>query len=153
MSFREVRPGDIEHVAAHLRESDRHEITSAQGHEDVLAILQQSVRASHLVWTCAAPDDEPIALLGVAPLNLLAGKGVPWMLATDRADKFPRIMLAGGRDMTALWLKTYPQLENYVHADNAKSVRWLKWLGYTIHDAKPFGAKGEPFHRFSIGCT
>lgn len=149
--FREVRPGDVEHVAAGMRQADRREIAAAHGIDDPVAILHAAVRASHLVWTCDV--GAPIAILGVAPLNLLEGKGIPWMLATDAADRHPRIMLEGGRSMIALWRRTYPTLANFVHAENAKSVRWLKWLGFTVDPAQPFGAAGESFHRFHLGCT
>jgi hypothetical protein len=151
--FRDVAPGDVEHIAPRLRAADRLEIVAAEGHEDVLAILRQSVRASHLTWTCCAPDGEPFALLGVAPLNLLAGQGVPWLLATDRADRFPRALLVEPRRLIPQMRRLYPELVNYVHAENVRSIGWLRRLGFAIEPARPFGARGEPFHRFTMGCT
>lgn len=41
-------------------------------------------------------------------------------------------------------------LTNYVDARNAVSIRWLRWLGFEIEPAAPFGIHGLPFHRFSM---
>jgi hypothetical protein len=41
-------------------------------------------------------------------------------------------------------------LVNFVHAENTTSVRWLRRLGFTVHEAQAFGALGEPFHPFEM---
>jgi hypothetical protein len=47
-------------------------------------------------------------------------------------------------------LKAFPHLVNFVHAKNTTSVRWLRRLGFTLHEAVPYGALGEPFHPFEL---
>jgi RimJ/RimL family protein N-acetyltransferase len=45
-------------------------------------------------------------------------------------------------------LPLFGRLENYVHAENKASVRWLKWLGFTMDEAAPYGPRGENFIHF-----
>jgi hypothetical protein len=44
----------------------------------------------------------------------------------------------------------FPEMRNYVDARHARSIRWLKWLGFTIEEARPMGFAGLPFHPFGM---
>ena len=49
-------------------------------------------------------------------------------------------------------LKTYRVLTNYADARNTTAIRWLRWLGFNILPAIPFGLDGLPFHPFELGA-
>jgi hypothetical protein len=37
---------------------------------------------------------------------------------------------------------------NHVYAKNRMSIRWLKWLGFELGVAEPFGPSAALFHPF-----
>jgi hypothetical protein len=41
----------------------------------------------------------------------------------------------------------FPRLENFVHAENRLSIRWLKWCGFIIDDV-PELINDEDFYLF-----
>lgn len=95
------------------------------------------------------PHFLPAAMAGVAPAGILSFTGRPWMLATPALDSAPRTLLARlSQRHVAIMLRLFPRLENWVHADNRRSLRWLKWCGFVIDEPRACGVAGELFHRF-----
>ena len=155
MASPQCRPyqrGDQVHVATHLRADDVRELRAVQGdHCDPMQALRQACAASSMLRTISAPDGEPIALFGVAPLSLMDGRGSPWLLGTDRVAQFPRFMIEEGRKVVAQMQEYFPLLENYVDVRNRISVRWLACIGFTLDEPVPYGPAGLPFHWFHRG--
>ena len=44
----------------------------------------------------------------------------------------------------------YELLVSFVHADYARSIRWLKWLGFDLGPAVPTGPLGAPFRQATM---
>lgn len=148
VEIRPTAPGDAELLIAQLRPADRAECL-AYGRPDLAAGIRNSVHRSLLCWT-GWVDGELAAILGVAPLNLLTGLGSPWMLGTPVLDRHQRVLVRNTPEYIARMLEAFPHLVNVVHAKNTTSVRWLRRLGFTLHDAVPYGPLGEPFHPFEM---
>ena len=146
--IRPTEPGDAARLFADLRPSDLAEC-QAYGQADIGAGIEASVRRSVLCWT-ALVDGEVAAILGVAPLNILTGMGSPWMLGTPLVDRYQRVLVRKTPEYIARMLKAFPHLVNFVHARNTTSVRWLRRLGFTLHEAVPYGPLAEPFHPFEL---
>ena len=146
--IRPTQPGDAAQLFAHLRASDLAEC-QAYGHADIAAGIEASVRRSLLCWT-GLVDGELAAIIGVAPVNVLTGMGSPWMLGTPVLDRYQRVLVRRTPEYIDRMLKAFPHLVNFVHAKNTTSVRWLKRLGFTLHEAVPYGPLGEPFHLFEM---
>lgn len=146
--IRPTQAGDAELLAERMRACDVAEV-HAYGHHDIAAAVRSSVGRSMLCWTSFA-DGEIAAIMGVAPVSVLGGVGSPWMLGTPVLDKYSRILVRKTPEYIRTMLNAFPHLVNYVHADNVTSIRWLQRIGFTMHDAAPFGARGEPFHRFEM---
>ena len=146
--IRPTEPGDAAELFANLRTSDLAECR-AYGHPDIAASIESSVNRSVLCWT-GLVDGELAAIIGVAPVNMLAGVGSPWMLGTPVLDRHQRILVRRTPEYISRMLKAFPHLVNYVHAKNTTSVRWLRRLGFTLHEAVPYGPLGEPFHPFEM---
>lgn len=145
----EIRPtqiGDAEALAANLRESDRAEL-EACGFVDMLTPIAGSVAVSTLCWT-ATVDGQVACIIGASPLE--GSTGSPWMLGTPLLDQHSRVLVRKTPEYIALMLGVFPHLLNYVHAGNTTSVRWLRRLGFTLHAATPYGARGELFHQFEM---
>lgn len=146
--IRDTHLTDVVRLAHNLRASDLAEIR-AYGHTDPLHQLTRSAAHSMLCWT-AFIDGEVAAILGVAPLSVIGGIGSPWMMGTPVLDAHSRILVRQTPHYIAQMLRAFPYLVNHVHAQNTTSVRWLRRLGFTVHPAEPFGALGEPFHKFEM---
>ena len=95
-------------------------------------------------------DGELAAIFGVAPVDLLAGIGSPWMLGTPVLDRHSRVLVKATPDYISRMLDAFPHLINCVHTKNHTGVRWLRRLGFTLHEAIPYGASGEMFYPFEM---
>lgn len=146
--IRLTQPGDAAELAANLRPSDLAECR-AYGRADIAAGVISSANRSMLCWT-GLVDGELAAILGVAPINVMCGIGSPWMLGTPVLDAHSRVLVRETPEYIGKMLNAFPHLVNFVHAKNTTSVRWLRRLGFTLHDAQPYGALGEPFHPFEM---
>jgi hypothetical protein len=146
--IRPTEPGDAARLFANLRASDLAECR-AYGRPDIAASIASCVDRSVLCWT-GLVDGELAAIIGAAPINMLAGIGSPWMLGTPVLDRHQRILVRRTPEYISRMLKAFPHLVNYVHAKNTTSVRWLRRLGFTLHEAVPYGPLGEPFHLFEM---
>lgn len=135
-----------------MREADRQEVIAMHGPVTMEDAVARAVLLSDLCWTWAAPDHEPIAIFGVAPVSLLEGVGAPWLLGTPRVLDYPGVLVREGRSYVQRMLAAHPHLENFVDARNVRSVRWLERLGFKLHPAMPMGAAGLPFHRFEMSA-
>lgn len=146
--IRPTQPGDVEELIANLRESDRAEC-EAYGRPSIAPGIEASVRRSLLCWTGTA-DGRVGAIMGVSPVDVLAGVGSPWMLGTPLLNRHSRVLVRMTPEYIARMLKAFPHLVNFVHAKNTTSVRWLRRLGFTLHNPVPYGALGELFHPFEM---
>jgi hypothetical protein len=144
---RGVRAGDVEAIAANLRNADIEEIHGSSGHRDCLAVMRQGAELSTLLWTIEV-DGEPAGLFGVSPTGDI---GVPWMLGTPALERAPKQLTKLGRAYVHLMSDKYATLLNYVDARSLKSVYWLACLGFTVQkETEPYGVFGLPFHRFGM---
>lgn len=76
--------------------------------------------------------------------------GVPWLISTTEITKHRRAFLVACDREVAQMRKRHQVLINYTDARYAKALRWLRWLGFEMHDAIPYGANGEPFHPMTL---
>lgn len=146
--IRDTHLTDAIRLAANLRASDLNEI-HAYGHTDPLGQLVKSAAHSMFCWT-AFIDGELAAILGCAPVSALGGIGSPWMMGTPVLDRHRRILVRETPRYISKMLSAFPHLVNFVHAENTTSIAWLRRLGFTLHPAEPFGALGQPFHKFEM---
>lgn len=146
--IREPRSGDIGFLAQHLRQADRSEVLASVGDQVPISdVLAYSVLTASRCWV-AATAHEPVAVFGVTPLTSCECCGSPWLLGTERLRHYSQGLVREGRRYVAEMLRDYSRLLNYVDARNTASVRWLKHLGFTLHDTVPRGPWGVPFHPF-----
>lgn len=141
-------PEDVEALSGCLRPADLEEIRAASGLGPADALRRSWAFSTH-VWV-ARDGARPIAVWGVGPLSLVAGRGCPWLLASPAFDEHGRQVARRSRQLLDAMRAAYPRLENHVDARNARSVHWLAWLGFTIDPPAPWGVEGRPFHRFWI---
>jgi hypothetical protein len=144
--IRRMQQADVERVASCARLADVEEMLAGSGHTIAEALqlgLEQSLRA----WVIEQ-DGKPLAAVGDTMAGI--GVGVPWMVTTDHIGEAPRPFLRASKAILADTMQRHCLLVNYVDARNATAIRWLGWLGFTIHGSAPYGRDGLPFHKFSL---
>ena len=145
-----VRPtkDGLKYIADNMRAADAAEVWASNRFTPYGALLVSVEASDHLAMVVA--DGEPIAVLGLKVHDILTGSGVPWLLGTESALKHKRQFFELSPPVIQDMLNQCPKLFNYVHTENRVSIRWLKWLGFEIEEAEPFGPEGELFHRFTM---
>lgn len=146
VELREATAADAEYIIDHLRSADVEEIRAAYG-DNVQDVAIESVTLADESYV-GAYEGVPFALFGVGSVSFTSNTGTPWLIGTDEITKHSKQVLVVSRAMIKDWMTRYAKLENYVDARNTVSIRWLKWLGFTIDEAQPYGVAGLPFHRF-----
>jgi hypothetical protein len=144
-----IVPATAEHVSAmlpHVRQADRDEIAASAG-RPMFEILGQSVRLSDMAWA-GLVDDEVACIFGVRGASMLSETGYPWLIGTDLIERHAKAFLRRNRAIVQIMLERYPYLTNYVDVRNGAAIQWLKWLGFTMLPAAPYGAAQLPFHQF-----
>jgi hypothetical protein len=131
-------------IADRMRECDKKEIWLA-GHLKPLECLVSAYNQSTAVWLVNGRAE---AVYGVTAHTILGSRGIPWMLATDVVQRVPRLFLRSSRICFATMMHDFDYLENYVLSENKTSVKWLKWLGFTIEPSEPYGVEKKLFNRF-----
>jgi hypothetical protein len=132
-------------LAETMRKSDVEEIYASNHYTPKQALLF-GLNESLATYTVRV-DDEIVMIYGVGKLPFVHG-AYPWMLAAENIEKYGVAFYRYTINHIDAMLKQYGYLENYVDCRNKKSIRWLKWLGFNIEPAEPYGLEGEPFHRF-----
>lgn len=135
-------------MAPHVRPADVDEAYAASG-LPIERALADSVRFSSHAWA-GTVDGEVACIFGVAPVNLLAGKGAPWLLGTELIERHAIAFLRRNRSYIRIMLSMYNHLENHVDCRNAQSIQWLRWLGFTFDEPAPYGHLRMPFMRFEM---
>lgn len=130
----ELVPSRLTHIgpiASRMREIDELEAW-AMGRTPKDA-LRLGLRVSHQCWT-AIIDGRPEAMLGVASTSLITGKGVPWLLGTDRVYTQGRALLTLGPIVIAEMMKIFTTLDNVVAVRNVRAIRLLRRWGFQVSD-------------------
>jgi hypothetical protein len=148
IEIREVEEGDIAILVRNMREHDKQEVNAATN-MGIRNAVKTSVNLSSYSKT-GLVNDELVCMWGVCPISLLSSSGSPWMLGTDLIEKKQRVFLRRSKPWLDDIRKDYRYLENFVDARNVLSVKWLKWLGFEMDEAEPYGIHGEPFHKFTM---
>lgn len=144
----EAQPEHVEAIVADARHADVDELFAATGITPELAMWKGLACSTH-AWT-GFFDDRPVCMFGVAPRSVLSGRGYPWLIGTNLMERHALVFLRECRPNLEQMKSAYNLLENYVDARNVKAVRWLRWLGFDISPAAPYGDLGLPFHYFKM---
>lgn len=135
-------------LAVHMRAADRQEIW-ASSMATPFEALADAMRVTREPWA-VVDDDECLCMFGVTPVGLVGGVGVPWLLASDGLLPHARELVRSSRRYIEAKREEFGVLVNHVDARNTESIKWLRWLGFEIHPAQPFGPFGLPFHKFEM---
>jgi hypothetical protein len=146
-----IVPANMEHAKAiDLRPGDRREI-------EVLGLTMPeafAVSTARDVWSeTYLIEGEIAAMVGLAANSILGGWGSPWLVTGTPVDRHTKLFLKETRAGVDRMRAAFPRLSNYVHAEYTQTVRWLRWLGFSIGAPEPKGPFGAPFCLFSMGMN
>ncbi len=133
----------IEPIAAAIRQADCNECWAA-GAMTARDALRMSLDGAALARTWLV-DGQPAAMGGISGERESASI---WLLTTDLVEQHRRRFLADSRRSLDAVKDDYELLFNFVDVRNRRTIRWLKWLGFTIEEPRPYGPLGMPFHFF-----
>lgn len=149
MAKAEVVPATPEHaeeLALTMREADVAELWASSLCEPREALIN-GIKCSDQAMT-GLLDGEVACMFGVTPTSMLGGNGIVWMLGSDLIEQHPKHFLRRCRAEVAVMARNYDVLHNWVDDRNVKSIRWLRWLGFTVESPQARGAAGLPFRYF-----
>ena len=143
-------PEHIQAIAADMRDDDVREVWASHRHCPLEA-LEMSLARSELAWTCLI-EEVPAFMWGVARQgSMISLKGSPWLLGTNlffqAHRKLHREFLRQCPAYVGRMQERFPRLENYVHAKNTLSIRWLKYCGFALEEV-PELINDEEFYLF-----
>lgn len=145
---RKTKVEDVQYLIENIRDADKLEVEAASGlphYESIIRALEYCDEA----WT-GLIDDKIVAIFGVHIISYVTGSGVPWLLSTKHIEENPRTFLKYCKPVFKKLCVDLNYLFNYVDERNILAKEWLKWLGFKLDDAVPFGAELKPFHRFTM---
>ena len=107
--------------------------------------MVESVRGSRVCF-CVKRNGAAVMLFGVARRALLGDAHVVWALASREIERAPFVFLRHCRRAVAGLNEVFPVMVNFVGVWNAQSLRWLRWCGFRVLDARRIGIHGEWFY-------
>jgi hypothetical protein len=145
--MKEVVPVQEEHIlelAETMQKEDKNSIW-ALSHLSPEQGLRHSLRNAVQSNTWLV-NGEVGAIYGISKPHLLSDSACAWMLGSGVIMHYPKYFMEGSRDWVHDAVDRYGILRNFVDARHKRSIRWLKWLGFTLHPAIPIGIERLPFH-------
>lgn len=139
---------DAHRIAPHMTPADAAEVW-ALGHWTPLQALLRSISLSVNARTWFV-DGEPVCIFGFATSSLVGDHANPWLLGTPALKAHTFAFLRNYRAQIDYMLAHYPVLETMVDARHTICLRWLKWTGFDIAEALPYGVEQLPFNHVSI---
>lgn len=140
----QVTEAHIKELAETMQQADKDSVW-ATGHllpEQAIRISLEKAEESRTFLI----GDRVAAIVGVGKGSLLCESRAAWMLGSKIIIKHPRQTMYESKQWIDTNIERYKVFRNYVDARHTRSIRWLKWLGFTIYPAEPFGVDGLPFH-------
>lgn len=147
-----VRPptlADVRTMAEHMRKDDARELQASSCASAERSLYLCLHRSPHR-W--AMDVDGKLGLLGgISIHSLVTGVGSPWLMGTTELERVPGALTRVALRYRDLAIGLYPELVNYVDVRNRRAIKWLKRLGFTVHqDPIPYGPYRMPFYKFEM---
>ena len=143
----EAGPQHVAEMAVNMRHADREEAYAQTGAHPAFGV-GASYGSATIAWA-GLVDGQVACVFGVSPADEIDGKvGHPWMIGSPLVEKHQKRFLRECREYVDAMLGLYPVLENYVDVRNTTAIRWLRWLGFDILEARPYGPYKMMFYLF-----
>tara|TARA_R100001460_G_scaffold16356_2_gene35742 strand:+ start:1534 stop:1980 length:447 start_codon:yes stop_codon:yes gene_type:complete len=134
----------IEEVGFEMREADELEVRLSHDLDPLTAVIE-SAKNSDICKVIEGDNGNPVGLTGVTNQSI-------WLLGTDEltATKNHRktLCIDGIKWVEYCLDKTKKPIGNWVYHENKSSIKWLKYLGFTVETPRPYGLSRALFCQF-----
>lgn len=141
-------PEHIPIIAVKSRQQDLDEFWAAN-YTNSTDAMRLGIKHSKEAWT-GVIDGEPVCMFGVVQNSLLFSIGAPWFIGGSGLEKHPMTFLFRCREAVSGMAERFGKLENHVDARHKQAQKWLRFMGFTLHEKQPFGVLQLPFYRFTM---
>lgn len=100
--------------------------------------LAESIKRSTYAWA-GFIDGQIVCICGIELPTLVSNRVYLWLATSPKADEHPLFFARRSKMYIEQLRKNYPAIVGYVYAVNRRSVRWLNWLGFIVHNADENG--------------
>lgn len=147
-TIQQATMADAHAVAQRMSPADAAEVW-ASGRRTPLQAAQESVALSMWAKTWLL-EGVPGCIYGIASASMIGDSALVWMLSTDLVRRYKTAFLRHYRGEIDQMLEIYPLIYTMVDARHTVCLRWLRWTGFEVKDAVPFGPDQMPFSYVSI---
>ena len=135
--FVETTSDHIDLLAENMRPEECEELEALTVF-DIPAFLKWNLSQSVECWTCFY-DGELVAVGGCKKGgSLVDSYVVPWMGTTPLVNEHKKDFLTCTKLAIKHWTAKYKNLQGVVDVRHTKSIRWAKWLGFTVFPQKVY---------------
>jgi hypothetical protein len=130
--IRDIKPGDLEHLADNLRNTDKAELAAASGTTNFLSRLTLSVDLSEDVKIVEA-EGLPVLVFGYEPLG--PDTKAIWCVGTNRVGTFRRPLVERSRKVIREWFQRNPavlQMVGFSYSKHRTHWQWIESIGAEI---------------------
>lgn len=138
----------IKMLAENMRDEDVKEVMLSHGHSPEEAV-RYSVEMSEKCVT-VFHNGQVALITGICRPKPCSLECSIWMLSTPVILDIKVAFLKHSKKVVEYFLKGNSKLYNYVWEGNLTSKYWLKWIGFKLSDAQPYGVEGNNFHYFEM---
>lgn len=141
----EAHPMDAMYLAPKLRQIDLLEVKSV-GHTPYEALSLGFNLPNSVVYSGLNSNEQVVLMFGCSQAPDDKDAGVIWLLASDELDELRKDFLKLSKHWVEQVSSPYKYVYNLVHKTNKKSIRWLRWNGFTVDTDTIYKQGGEDFH-------
>lgn len=146
MEIVSAEPEHVWEIANAMQGSSRIEVDriSERNHLDRVEVIRRALARATSSWT-GLIDGEIVFLAGVETKTFLSDTAYVWLITTEEVERHPLVFVRWSQELIKELQKRYRVIYGHIDPAFAKSVVWLKWLGFTIREADASG-----FRRFEM---
>lgn len=137
-----IIPATMDHARSVLKNLCAESGWDQPTEKDVAAAMARS----QLCWA-GVVNGETVCIAGAQQLSLICGGAYIWMLTSNVRNR--HALARESVAVTKNLLEIYQYLSGHVDLKHTRSVRWLRWLGFEIHD--PVFVGGRKIAAFTKG--
>lgn len=144
----DAHPMDAMYLAPKLRAIDNLEVR-ATGRTPYEALKAGFDLPNSKVMSGLNTDEQVVFMCGSVQCPNNTEAGIVWMLASDELEDTKKDFLKLCEPTIKSLCEGYKYVYNFVHVTNEKSIRWLKWNGFTVDTENTYEQGGEDFYLLS----
>lgn len=146
VEIEEARPEHIPQVLSICRPFEQMALDKL-GIEETFEYIRGMIKSSAEAWV-GKIDDEIACLWGVDQRSIISSSAVIWLMTTKVLEDHPFVFVRHSQIRLAELRKRYHYIHGVVQVENERSVKWLRWLGFTLSEPEMFG--GYMLKKFSM---